>query len=132
MKPVGPDLATPTTARRTLLWFAVTLAGILYLDRVCISQSQAQISHDLGLTKTEMGFAMSAFGFAYAIFEVPGGWLGDRLGPRIVLTRVVGWWSAFTMATGLATGLWSLSIIRFLFGAGEAGCFPNLTRAFST
>jgi MFS transporter, ACS family, glucarate transporter len=62
---------------------------------------------------------------------VPGGWLGDRMGPRSVLTRVVAWWSAFTMATGLATGLWSLAIIRFLFGAGEAGCFPNLTKAFS-
>jgi sugar phosphate permease len=121
----------PTHARRTLLWYAVALAAILYLDRVCISQSQAQISADLGLTKTDMGLAMMAFGLAYAIFEVPGGWLGDRIGPRAVLTRIVAWWSAFTMATGLATGLWSLSIIRFLFGAGEAGCFPNLTRAFS-
>jgi sugar phosphate permease len=121
----------PTSARRTLLWYAVALAAILYLDRVCISQSQAQISADLGLSKTEMGIAMMAFGLAYAIFEVPGGWLGDRIGPRAVLTRIVVWWSAFTMATGLAAGLWSLTIIRFLFGAGEAGCFPNLTKAFS-
>ncbi len=123
--------ASPTTARRTLLGYAVGLAAILYLDRVCISQSQAQISADLGLSKTDMGLAMMAFGLAYAIFEVPGGWLGDRIGPRAVLTRVVAWWSAFTMATGLATNLWSLSLIRFLFGAGEAGCFPNLTKAFS-
>jgi ACS family glucarate transporter-like MFS transporter len=127
--PVLPA-GTPTNARRTLLRYAVLLAGILYLDRVCISQSQAQISRDLGLTKTDMGTVMMMFSLAYAIFEVPGGWLGDRIGPRAVLTRVVVWWSAFTMATGLAAGFWSLTAIRFLFGVGEAGCFPNLTKAF--
>jgi MFS transporter, ACS family, glucarate transporter len=123
---------TLSTARRTLLLYATTLAAILYLDRVCISQSQGAISAELGLTRTQMGFAMMVFGLAYAIFEVPGGWLGDRIGPRIVLTRVVVWWSAFTVATGWAWNLMSLSTIRFLFGAGEAGCFPNLTRAFTS
>ena len=78
-----------------------------------------------------MGFIMMMFSLAYAIFEVPGGWLGDRIGPRKVITRIVIWWSAFTMATGLATGFWSLTIVRFLFGVGEAGAFPNLTKAFS-
>jgi ACS family glucarate transporter-like MFS transporter len=131
MPPVGPPVA-PTAARHTLLRYAVLLAGILYLDRVCISVSQADISRDLGLSKTEMGLAMTVFAVAYAIFEVPGGWLGDRIGPRLVLTRVVAWWSAFTMATGLAWNLGSLIVTRFLFGAGEAGCFPNLTKAFAT
>lgn len=121
---------TPTRAGRTLLWYSVTLAVILYLDRVCISQSQANISAELGLSKQQMGVVMMLFSLAYAIFEVPGGWLGDRIGPRAVLTRIVVWWSAFTMATGLATGYLSLAIIRFMFGVGEAGAFPNLTKAF--
>ena len=127
-----PNLAErPTRARYVLLAFAVTAAAILYLDRVCISQSQALISDELGLSKKQMGWVMTVFGIAYGLFEIPGGWLGDRIGPRAVLTRVVTWWSLFTIATGWARGLWSLLVIRFLFGAGEAGCFPNLTKAFS-
>ncbi len=125
-----PTTETPTRAGRTLLWYSVVLAVILYLDRVCISQSQADISRELGLTKTDMGFVIMMFSLAYDIFEVPGGCLGDRIGPRAVLTRVVVWWSAFTVATGVAAGFWSLVAIRFLFGVGEAGCFPNLTKAF--
>jgi MFS family permease len=127
-----PAAATaPTTGRRTLLWYSASLAALLYLDRVCISQSQSAISTELGLTKNEMGTIMSAFSLAYLIFEVPGGWLGDRIGPRAVITRIVVWWSAFTMATGLSTGFWSMASVRFMFGVGEAGCFPNLTKAFS-
>jgi sugar phosphate permease len=123
--------SVPTTAGRTLLNYSVLLAALLYLDRVCISQSQSLISAELGLSKVEMGVVMMMFSLAYAIFEVPGGWLGDRIGPRKVLTRIVLWWSTFTMATGLATGFWSLTVLRFLFGVGEAGAFPNLTKAFS-
>ena len=130
MRPMTSSSETPTRAGRTLLWYSVALAVILYLDRVCISQSQANISAELGLSKQQMGIVMMMFSLAYAIFEVPGGWLGDRIGPRAVLTRIVVWWSAFTMATGLAVGFWSLTAIRFLFGVGEAGAFPNLTKAF--
>ena len=78
-----------------------------------------------------MGWVFSAFTLAYAIFEVPSGWLGDTIGPRKVLTRIVLWWSAFTMATGLAWSFASLLTFRFLFGAGEAGAFPNTSRSFS-
>lgn len=120
----------PSNARGTLLRYSILLAGLLYLDRVCISQSQGAISAELGLTKNQMGDIMMAFALAYTIFEVPGGWLGDLIGPRKVITRIVVWWSAFTMATGLAVGYWSLALVRFLFGVGEAGCFPNLTKAF--
>ncbi len=118
-------------ARRMLLAFAVTLAALLYLDRVCISQSQQLIADDLGLTKKQMGLAMTVFGVAYGLFEIPLGWLGDRIGPRRVLSWVVVWWSFFTVATGWVGGFISLLGARFLFGAGEAGCFPNLTKAFS-
>jgi len=78
-----------------------------------------------------MGMVFSAFGLAYALFEIPSGWLGDRIGPRKVLIRVVLWWSFFTAATGRVWNLASLLVTRFMFGAGEAGCFPNLTKAFT-
>ena len=121
----GAPLAAPSHGRRTLLRYSLALAALLYLDRVCISQSLPTISAELGISKNDMGVVMMAFSLAYAIFEIPGGWLGDRIGPRAVITRIVVWWSAFTMATGLATGFYSLAGVRFMFGVGEAGCFPE-------
>lgn len=121
----------PTRARQVVLGFAVTLAIITYVDRVCISKAADLMMADLQLTKEQMGYAFSAFGLAYALFEIPGGWLGDRIGPRRVLLRVVVLWSVFTALTGWAWGLVSLVVFRFLFGMGEAGCFPNLTKAFT-
>jgi MFS family permease len=120
-----------SSARRVVLFFAVTLAIITYVDRVCISQAAPAMQAELGLTKIQMGYAFTAFGWAYALFEIPGGWLGDRIGPRKVLMRVVGMWSIFTVATGWAWNLWSLVVSRFFFGMGEAGCFPNITKAFA-
>lgn len=128
------DAAIASTASRARYWvivFAVTLAVITYVDRVCISQAARFIQADLGLSKKDMGYAFAAFGWAYALFEIPGGWLGDRIGPRKVLMRVVTMWSFFTAATGWAWNLASLVVCRFLFGMGEAGCFPNLTKAFT-
>ena len=131
----GPAPASPAAKpSRTRYWvivFAITLAVITYIDRVCISKAAPLIQEDLGLTKTQMGYAFAAFGWAYALFEIPGGWLGDKIGPRKVLMRVVIMWSLFTAATGWAWNLKSLVIFRFLFGAGEAGCFPNVTKAFT-
>jgi MFS transporter, ACS family, glucarate transporter len=118
-------------ARQKVIAFAVVLGFITYVDRVCISQAAPFISHDLGLSPVEMGAAFSAFAWAYALFEVPGGWLADRYGPRQVLSSVVVWWSFFTAATGWAWNHASLAAARFLFGAGQAGCFPNLTKAFT-
>jgi MFS transporter, ACS family, glucarate transporter len=121
----------PTRARHTTVVFAMVLAIITYIDRVCISQAAPLISTDLGLTKVHMAWAFSVFGWAYALFEIPGGWLADRLGPRRVLMRIVIWWSFFTAATGWAWNFVSLLVTRTLFGMGEAGCFPNLTRVFT-
>jgi MFS family permease len=112
--------------------FAVTLAVITYIDRVSISFAEKSIREDLGLTHVQMGWAFTAFGWAYALCEIPGGYLGDWIGPRTVLTRIVLWWSIFTAATGWAWNFVSLLVTRFLFGAGEAGCFPNITKAFTT
>ena len=124
--------AAPSNTRRVVLFFAVTLAIITYVDRVCISQAAPAMQEELGLTKIQMGYAFAAFGWAYALFEIPGGWLGDRIGPRKVLMRVVTMWSIFTIATGWAWNLVSLVVSRFFFGMGEAGCFPNITKAFTT
>jgi MFS transporter, ACS family, glucarate transporter len=121
----------PTRARYWVIAFAISLAVITYIDRVCISKASDLIRSDLQLTKQQMGYAFSAFAWAYALFEIPGGWLGDIIGPRKVLMRVVVMWSAFTAATGAAWNLISLVVFRFIFGAGEAGCFPNLTKAFT-
>ncbi|MBI3951659.1 MAG: MFS transporter, partial [Acidobacteria bacterium] len=104
---------------------------ITYLDRVCISAAAPSIREELHLSLSQMGWVFSAFTFAYAAFEVPAGWLGDLIGPRKVLARIVVWWSAFTVATGFAGKFSSLLVIRFLFGAGEAGAFPNASKAFS-
>lgn len=112
--------------------FAVTLAVITYIDRICISQAAPEIMRDLNLTDVQMGYAFGAFFLAYGLFEIPGGWLGDRMGPRRILTRVVIMWSFFTAATGWVWNLVSLLFTRFWFGAGEAGCFPNLTKVFTT
>lgn len=122
----------PTGVRHLVVVYAVALAVVTYIDRVCISQAMPAISKDLGLGPVEQGTVFTAFGIAYALFEIPGGYLGDRFGPRSVLMRVVLWWSFFTAATGWAWNFLSLTVTRFLFGAGEAGCFPNLTKAFTT
>ncbi len=79
-----------------------------------------------------MGYVFAAFAWAYALFEIPGGWMGDWLGPRRVLLRIVTWWSICTAAMGWMWSLTSMIVTNFLFGAGEAGCFPNLTKVFTT
>jgi len=120
----------PTRARRTMLAFALGAMAVAYLDRICISTAAPAIKTDLGLDDAQMGYVFSAFTLAYALFEVPSGWLADRFGARLMLTRIVLWWSAMTAATGAAQGFASLVAVRALFGMGEAGVFPSLTRAF--
>lgn len=110
---------------------AVLLAAITYLDRVCISVMAPSVMRDLGLSRVQMSFVFSAFTLAYGIFEIPTGWWADRIGPRRVLTRIVTWWSAFTMLTAAAFNYPSLIVTRFLFGAGEAGAWPNVAITFS-
>lgn len=129
--PAAPQgSAVPTRARYWVIVFAITLAIIQYIDRVCIAQAAPHVSEDLGLSKEQMGWVFGAFTLAYALFEIPTGYWGDLKGPRGVLIRVVTWWSFFTAATGAAWSWLSLVVMRFLFGAGEAGCFPNLTKSF--
>ena len=121
----------PSRTRYGVIVFAVLLGIIHYIDRVCISKSQTLIQRDLSLDETQMGYVFAAFSLAYALFEIPGGWLGDKWGPRRVLLRIVMFWSVFTAATGYAWNLASMIVCRFLFGAGEAGGFPNIAKMFS-
>jgi len=120
----------PTRARYTMLGFALGTMALAYVDRVAISMSSSRIQRDLALSDEQLGYAFSAFTLAYALFEVPSGWLADRFGARRMMTRIVLWWSAFTAATAAASGFFSLVGIRFLFGVGEAGVLPTLASAF--
>ena len=121
----------PTRTRWRVAGFLMLLAAVTYLDRVCISVLAGDISRDLGLSLKQMGMVFSSFALAYAGFEVVSAWWGERIGARRVLTRIVIWWSCFTIATGAAWNYGSMLVIRFLFGAGEAGAWPNAALAFS-
>lgn len=111
--------------RSRVLAFLFALSAITYIDRTCISLVASDIKTDLAIGNDQWGWVLSAFALSYALFELPTGALGDRLGPRRVLTRVVGWWSAFTALTGTAGSWLYLVVVRFLFGMGEAGAYPN-------
>ena len=124
----------PQQTRATMgRWYILVLISLMYLitylDRVNISTAAPVISKEFGFDKITMGIIFSAFVWAYAMFQVPGGWLGDRFGARNVLTIIVGYWSIMTAATAAATGATSFVVLRFLFGVGEAGAFPGATRA---
>ena len=109
----------------------VALAFITYLDRVCISITAPAMMRDLKLSPIQMSIIFSAFTATYAIFEIPTGWWGDRRGTRVVLTRIVTWWSCFTGLTASAWSFSSLAAVRALFGGGEAGAWPNVARTLS-
>jgi len=104
---------------------------ITYLDRICIGLVGKRIITEFHLTNEQFGWVLSAFSLAYALFEIPSGILGDKRGQKMVLARIVLWWSLFTFLTGAATGLFSLILVRFLFGVGEAGALPNASGVIS-
>jgi len=113
----------PHRVRVLALLFLLVL--VMYFDRLCIAVAGPRMQHDLKISPSGWGWVIGAFTLSYAIFEIPSGMLGDRIGPRLVLTRIVLWWSAFTTLTGAVSSYPLLLAVRFLFGAGEAGTFPN-------
>ncbi len=126
---IVPATSTQTTrVRYRVLLFCFFGSIVTYLDRVCISVAAPAISRDLGLTNMQMGYVFSVFALSYAIFEIPAGWWGDRVGQRRVMTRIVAGWSAFTILTGVSWNYVSLLTTRFAFGAAEAGAFPTMAR----
>lgn len=127
----SPERERPTHVRYSVLGWLFLLSIVTYLDRMAIGGAGPFIRADLHLTPLQLGAVFSAFQLAYGIFEIPSGWMGDRFGPRRMLTRIVLWWSAFTALTGRATGFVSLWFTRFWFGAGEAGAYPNASCAIA-
>jgi sugar phosphate permease len=125
----NPAPARPSRGRWYILLLISAMYLITYLDRVNISTAAPLISKEFGFDKVTMGVIFSAFVWAYALFQVPGGWLSDRLGARGVLAGIVTYWSVMTAATAAAFGSVSFIVVRFLFGVGEAGAFPGATRA---
>ena len=109
----------------------VTLAMVTYLDRACIGAMAPSIRREFGLSESQMGWVFFSFIFAYALFEIPTARWADRRGAKAVLTRIVSWWSVFTLLTAGAWNYVSLLVMRFLFGAGEAGAFPCVARVMS-
>lgn len=119
------DSDAVSSRRPGIVVLLILLFAILYLDRVCISVAGPRMQAELGIDPVGWGWVTGVFTLAYALFEIPTGVMGDRLGARRVLARVVGWWSVCTALTGAVTGFLPLLAVRFLFGAGEAGAFPN-------
>ena len=103
------------------------LAVITMLDRVCIAVAGPRMQDALHISPQGWGWVSSAFFLSYSLFEVPTGALSDRIGPRRVLTRIVAWWSVFTTLTGAVSNYPLLLVVRFCFGAGEAGAYPNIS-----
>jgi MFS family permease len=128
LSPSSEPAVQPTRVRYGVLGFLAAMTFVLYLDRACIGQALPVIQEELRLDETAKSRILSAFALAYALFEIPAGRWGDRYGSRGVLTRIVVWWSIFTALTGAAWGFTMLLIVRFLFGAGEAGALPNAAR----
>jgi MFS transporter, ACS family, glucarate transporter len=132
----------PSRVRYQVLTLACLLAALTYLDRASFGAAATTIVRALDLSsEADLRSAHLAFALAYGLFEIPTGWWGDRYGPRRVLIRIVLWWSFFTALTGLVGwrvagvtlgGLATLTVVRFLFAAGEAGAFPNIARALQT
>lgn len=104
------------------------LTVLLYIDRACISAAKGDISSDLGFRMTEFGWIMAVFTLGYALFQTPAGRLADTRGARGVIAGIITIWSFLTAITGFAWNYTSMLVIRFLFGAGEAGAFPALSK----
>lgn len=113
--------------RHLILALLVALSVITFLDRLCISVAGPRMQAELGIPPEQWGIVLSSFVLAYGLFEIPTGMMGDRSGQRGVLTRIVLWWSAFTALTGSIQSFVPLVVTRFLFGAGEAGAYPNMS-----
>ena len=123
--------ARPTRVRHIVLWLTVLLYMVTYFDRVMISTAMPSIQKEFAFDDVTVGWILGAFQLSYFMFQIPGGWLGDRIGPRKMLTYIVLWWSAFTALTAMMWSASSMIVCRFLFGMGEASAFPNATRSLS-
>ncbi len=116
--------------RNRVLGLLFLLAIVTYMDRVCIGLAGKRIQADPGLNESQLGWVLGIFALSYAVFEIHSGAMGDRIGPRKVLTRIVLLRSAFTSLTGVVSGFRAMLGVRFAFGAGEAGAYPTVRPRF--
>lgn len=128
---VGAAAIKPTRARYKVLAFVIAAYFITYIDRVLLSVSAPFIEREFGFTTITMGWVLFCYSIAYAAFQIPGGWFGDKVGPRLAMACVVIWWSVFTALTSLTWSAASMGVCLFLIGMGEAGAFPIANRALS-
>lgn len=131
----GPSIGivdpAATSVRNRILVLLFLVTALNYLGRTCVSAAAPEIMSDLRLSNVEMGNVFGVFALSYGLVEIPAGWLGDRIGQRRMLTRIVLCWSAFTALTGAATNSVVLIVTRFAFGAAEAGALPTTARALA-
>ena len=123
------DTLPTSRVRYEVLGLTFFMAFLMYMERGAIGAAAPSIMREFDLDKVSMGWAISAFGWSYALCQVPAGWMADRFGPRAVLAVAMIWWSIFTAATALSFNALSLAATRLLFGAGEAAAFPAGSRA---
>jgi len=121
----------PTRVRLTVLALVVMVYFVTYLDRVLLSNALPVIQKQFHFSIGTLGLILGCYNWAYALFQIPGGWFGDRAGPRIALASVVIWWSVFTFVTGFSFSVTMMMVCLFLIGMGEAGAFPISNRALS-
>ena len=114
--------------RFVLVFFTFLISVLMYVDRACIGAAKGSISSEFDLTNIQWAWVMAMFTLGYALFQTPSGKLADKKGPRVVMSSIITLWSLLTALTGAAWNFISMSIIRFLFGAGEAGAFPTLSK----
>lgn len=122
-------MKAPTHVRYNVLLLTFCITFMMYADRAVMGSVTPAIMREFHVDKIGMGWSTSAFNWSYALFQVPGGWLADRYGPRLVLALALAWWSIFTSATGFAYSAISLAVARFFFGVGEAAAFPASSRS---
>jgi MFS transporter, ACS family, glucarate transporter len=130
-KPAEATAGRPTGVRHVVLALVVGAYMITYMDRVNLASAVPVIQKDMGFSMVTIGWIFASFRWGYALFQIPGGWLGDRIGGRRALSLVVVWWSIFTSLTAFAWNAAAMGVFRFLFGMGEAGAFPIATRSLS-
>jgi len=119
----------PTQTRYFVLGLSFVVGMVMFLDRACMGTMTPAIMAEFGVDMPTMGWIASCFNWTYALFQIPGGWLADRFGSRVVLSAAIAWWSAFTAATGAAFSPLSMAVMRGLFGMGEAAAWPSASRA---
>src|SRR5580658_1495017 len=131
MQPVPVQIRRPSHVRYAVLGLTVVAYMITYKDRQILAVARPVIRDELNISLVMMGWITFSFRIAYALFQIPGGWLGDRFGARRALSLIVIWWSLFTGLTGMVWNAASMLVIQVFFGMGEAGAFPIATRSLS-